>query len=117
MELDPLFVRGLRLLHSRSRDSTDQLRALLDEVRQRTGRAAGGGKLSPVNRSPRSTPAPTGRPDQLSIKRGLDKVCVPTLVVGNALTPVNEQFMHTFILKHSNGDCRRELPHVCESVR
>ncbi|XP_043194423.1 integrator complex subunit 12-like [Amphibalanus amphitrite] len=72
MELDPLFVRGLRLLHSRSRDSVDQLRALLEEVRQRTGRA--GGKLSPVNRSPRSTPGPTGRPDTLPIKRGLDKI-------------------------------------------
>ncbi|KAG8189422.1 hypothetical protein JTE90_020236 [Oedothorax gibbosus] len=31
-ELDPLFVKGLRLLHSKSKDSTDQLKQLLDDV-------------------------------------------------------------------------------------
>ena len=72
MELDPVFVRGLRLLHSRSRDSADQLRALLEEVRQRSGR--GSGKLSPASMSPRSTPGLGGRPDQLSLKRSVDKV-------------------------------------------
>ncbi|CAL1284285.1 unnamed protein product [Larinioides sclopetarius] len=31
-DLDPLFVKGLRLLHSKSKDSTEQLKQLLDEV-------------------------------------------------------------------------------------
>ncbi|XP_037071630.1 integrator complex subunit 12-like isoform X2 [Pollicipes pollicipes] len=71
MELDPVFLRGLRLLHSRSRDSADQLRALLDEVRLRSGRT--GGKLSPANMSPRSTPG-LGRAADAGLKRGLDKI-------------------------------------------
>ena len=40
LDLDPMFRRGLRLLHSRSRDSTEQLKALVDEaVRQRQGKS------------------------------------------------------------------------------
>jgi len=36
VELDPLFVRALRLLHSKSKDSDIQLKALMDEcIRQR----------------------------------------------------------------------------------
>ncbi|KAF8777119.1 integrator complex subunit 12-like [Argiope bruennichi] len=31
-DLDPLFVKGLRLLHSKNKDSTEQLKQLLDEV-------------------------------------------------------------------------------------
>ncbi|GFW38469.1 integrator complex subunit 12 [Trichonephila clavipes] len=31
-ELDPLFVKGLRLLHSKAKDSTEQLKQLLDDV-------------------------------------------------------------------------------------
>ncbi|XP_015904515.1 integrator complex subunit 12 [Parasteatoda tepidariorum] len=31
-EFDPLFIKGLRLLHSKSKDSTDQLKQLLDEM-------------------------------------------------------------------------------------
>ena len=32
MELDPLFVKALKLLHSKSKESTDQLRDMLNEV-------------------------------------------------------------------------------------
>lgn len=32
LELDPQFTQGLRLLHSTSKDSAEQLRALLDEA-------------------------------------------------------------------------------------
>lgn len=32
LELDPLFTKALRLLHSKSKDSSDQLRMLLDDV-------------------------------------------------------------------------------------
>ena len=39
LDLDPMFRRGLRLLHSRNRDSADQLKSLLDEaIRQRQGK-------------------------------------------------------------------------------
>jgi hypothetical protein len=31
LELDPIFVRALRLLHSRSKDSANQLRAMVDD--------------------------------------------------------------------------------------
>uniref|UniRef100_T1JLY1 Integrator complex subunit 12 n=1 Tax=Strigamia maritima TaxID=126957 RepID=T1JLY1_STRMM len=33
-DLDPLFVRGLRLLHSKAKDSTEQLKQMLDDVLQ-----------------------------------------------------------------------------------
>jgi hypothetical protein len=37
-ELDPTFARCLRLMHSKSKDSEDQLRAMLDEaILQRHG--------------------------------------------------------------------------------
>jgi hypothetical protein len=37
-ELDPTFARCLRLMHSKSKDSEDQLRAMLDEaIMQRHG--------------------------------------------------------------------------------
>ena len=32
VELDPLFMRALALLRSKSKDSTDMLKAMLDEV-------------------------------------------------------------------------------------
>lgn len=32
LELDPLFVKALRLLHSKNKDSADQLKQLLDDV-------------------------------------------------------------------------------------
>lgn len=32
MELDPLFVKGLRLLHSKNKDSAEQLKQLLDDA-------------------------------------------------------------------------------------
>merc|ERR1711988_909251 len=32
MELDPLFVKALKLLHSKSKEFTDQLRDMLNEV-------------------------------------------------------------------------------------
>lgn len=31
-ELDPIFVKGLRLLHSKNKDSAEQLKQLLDDV-------------------------------------------------------------------------------------
>ena len=31
MELDPVFVRALRLLHSKSKDSASQLKAMVDD--------------------------------------------------------------------------------------
>jgi hypothetical protein len=38
LDLDPLFARALRLMHSKSKDSEDQLRAMLDEaIKQRHG--------------------------------------------------------------------------------
>ncbi len=41
-DLDPVFVRALRLLHSRAKDSTAQLRAMLDEaIRHRKGLGPG----------------------------------------------------------------------------
>ena len=40
MEIDPLLRKGFQLLHSKSRDSADQMKALLDEaLRQRLGKA------------------------------------------------------------------------------
>ena len=30
-ELDPLFIKALRLLHSKAKDSTEQLKQLLDD--------------------------------------------------------------------------------------
>ncbi|XP_069173612.1 integrator complex subunit 12 isoform X2 [Procambarus clarkii] len=62
LELDPLFRRGLRLLHSRSRDSLDQLKAIVDEaVRQRQGKT-----IPPMNKDPfslrRESPIPRSKP-------------------------------------------------------
>jgi hypothetical protein len=38
LDLDPTFTRALRLMHSKSKDSEDQLRAMLDEaIKQRHG--------------------------------------------------------------------------------
>ncbi len=49
MELDPVFVRALRLLHSRSKDSKAQLKTMLDEaIRHRRGLGPGpSGAVSP----------------------------------------------------------------------
>ena len=42
IELDPVFVRALRLLHSKSKDSTSQLKSMLDEaIRHRKGLGPG----------------------------------------------------------------------------
>ena len=42
VELDPVFVRALRLLHSKSKDSTSQLKSMLDEaIRHRKGLGPG----------------------------------------------------------------------------
>ena len=42
MELDPVFVRALRLLHSKSKDSASQLKSMLDEaIRHRKGLGPG----------------------------------------------------------------------------
>ncbi|XP_053628501.2 integrator complex subunit 12 isoform X1 [Cherax quadricarinatus] len=62
LELDPLFRRGLRLLHSRSRDSVDQLKAIVDEaVRQRQGKT-----IPPMSKDPfslrRESPIPRSKP-------------------------------------------------------
>ena len=47
-ELDPVFVRALRLLHSKSKDSSSQLRAMLDEaIRHRKGLGPGPTGLMP----------------------------------------------------------------------
>ena len=32
VDLDPMFVKALKLLHSRSKDSTEQLRQMLNDV-------------------------------------------------------------------------------------
>ena len=32
LDLDPLFVKALKLLHSRNKDSTAQLKSMLDDV-------------------------------------------------------------------------------------
>lgn len=81
LELDPMFRRGLRLLHSRNRDSVDQLKLLLDEaVRQRQGKPPNKvGHYAPPNaKDPfalrRESPTPIPRPRQsspipLSLKR------------------------------------------------
>ena len=38
MELDPIFSKALKLLHSKNKDSEDQLRAMLeDAIKQRHG--------------------------------------------------------------------------------
>ena len=39
LELDPVFVKALGFLRSRSKESTDQLKALLDEALAGTGRS------------------------------------------------------------------------------
>lgn len=69
MELDPVFVRALRLLHSRSKDSASQLRAMVDDcLRQAT---------SPLNTSaPRSSSSSTSstKKESDNNKRSLDKL-------------------------------------------
>ena len=45
VELDPQFIKALRLLRSKSKDSGAQLKAMLDEaIRQRRGLSSGGGR-------------------------------------------------------------------------
>ena len=51
LEIDPLFRRGLRLLHSRSNDSTEQLKALLEEaICQRQGKSLGAPKVRSIHK-------------------------------------------------------------------
>ena len=38
VDLDPIFVKALKLLHSKAKDSTSQLKAMLDDaIAQRKG--------------------------------------------------------------------------------
>ena len=57
VELDPVFVRALRLLHSKSKDSTSQLKSMLDEaIRHRKGLGPGPtgfGPASPIRKRDR----------------------------------------------------------------
>lgn len=62
LDLDPMFRRGLRLLHSRNRDSVEQLKAIVDEaVRQRQGKT-----IPPMSKDPfslrRESPIPRSKP-------------------------------------------------------
>ncbi|KAG0716412.1 Integrator complex subunit 12 [Chionoecetes opilio] len=62
LDLDPMFRRGLRLLHSRNRDSIEQLKAIVDEaVRQRQGKT-----IPPMSKDPfnlrRESPIPRSKP-------------------------------------------------------
>ncbi|KAK3869484.1 hypothetical protein Pcinc_025205 [Petrolisthes cinctipes] len=62
LDLDPVFRRGLRLLHSRSRDSVDQLKAIVDEVvRQRQGKTIPSMNKDPFNLR-RESPIPRSKP-------------------------------------------------------
>ncbi|CAL4216565.1 unnamed protein product, partial [Meganyctiphanes norvegica] len=58
LELDPMFRRGLRLLHSRNRDSVDQLKLLLDEA----SRLRQGKPLPPINKVGHYAPPNTKTP-------------------------------------------------------
>ncbi|XP_076064603.1 integrator complex subunit 12-like isoform X2 [Oratosquilla oratoria] len=81
VELDPMFRRGLKLLHSRSRDSTDQLKALLDEViRQRQGKGGPPTKdpfslrrESPIPRTKQGSPIPLGVNKREEAKKELER--------------------------------------------
>lgn len=45
-EIDPILRKAFRLLHSRNKDSADQLRALVDDLRRsRHGKSFAGAKV------------------------------------------------------------------------
>ncbi|XP_037798619.1 integrator complex subunit 12-like isoform X1 [Penaeus monodon] len=79
LELDPMFRRGLRLLHSRSRDSVDQLKALLDEaIRQRQGKPVHMDSFSlrresPIPRSKPGSPIPVSLSKREEIKKDMER--------------------------------------------
>ena len=54
MDLDPIFVKALRLLHSKSKDSVHQLKALLDDsIRlKKTSGSSSGASAQPVTAPP-----------------------------------------------------------------
>lgn len=71
MELDPVFVTALRLLHSKSKESGLQLKALLDEsLRKKKAAAAAASSASPLNPAP---PPSSGIPRE-SDKRNFEKL-------------------------------------------
>ena len=76
VELDPIFVKALRLLHSKARDSTAQLKAMLDEaIRMKRGHAVS----SPLRKADRGGTSSTGGHRQggsivETEKRKLDKL-------------------------------------------
>lgn len=74
-----MFRRGLRLLHSRSRDSVDQLKALLDEaIRQRQGKPVHMDSFSlrresPIPRSKPGSPIPVSLSKREEIKKDMER--------------------------------------------
>jgi integrator complex subunit 12 len=74
VELDPVFVRALRLLHSKSKDSTTQLKSMLDDaIRHRKGLGPGPTgfiSVSPQRKSNASISNKRGEAE----KRSLDKL-------------------------------------------
>ncbi len=80
VELDPVFVRALRLLHSKSKDSTSQLKSMLDEaIRHRKGLGPGPTGFSPVSpqrkrEAPPLTTSAAVPPRKDAEKRSLDKL-------------------------------------------
>ncbi|KAK7080471.1 Integrator complex subunit 12 [Halocaridina rubra] len=85
LELDPMFRRGLRLLHSRSRDSADQLKAIVDElVRQRQGKSIPSmnkdpfsmRRESPIPRSKPGSPIPVSLSRKEEMKKEMDRKLV-----------------------------------------
>ena len=52
MELDPQFIKALRLLRSKSKDSGAQLKAMLDEaIRLKKGLSSGTSSSNPTKQS------------------------------------------------------------------
>ncbi|XP_041466800.1 integrator complex subunit 12-like isoform X2 [Lytechinus variegatus] len=69
MELDPIFTKALALLRSRSKDSTDQLKQMLDDVLGKTS-----GKLSSKPASPSVTASRSEIPTKkTTVKRPAEK--------------------------------------------
>jgi len=80
VELDPQFIKALRLLRSKSKDSGPQLRAMLDEaIRQKRGLSSGssGGPRSPsIGKQSRSVSSDRSDRDKLEKekKKDLDRL-------------------------------------------
>ena len=74
MELDPVFVRALRLLHSKSKDSTAQLKTMLDEaIRHRRGLGPGPAGCSPVSPGGHGQQSKKDRMDSAAARRDAEK--------------------------------------------